>query len=132
MAEQVADDGFGFFNATFPGGVTVTPDQVIMISGSGSLAGLGPKAGQSCNPGALGFGAIAVNPVVDAVVIRGSSDVLINGRQAGRIGDPVNRLDVVVAGSSSVYINGKPATRRSDLTAKKRKIVTDANQVFIG
>ena len=128
----MANAAFGFFSEVFPGNVTVTPDAVITLPSSGKLAGLGPKSGSSCNPGSLGIDSIAVNPLVSAVVLRGSSNVLINGRQSGRIGDPVNRADMVVAGSSTVFINNIPATRRMNLTLKLRTIVTDANQVYIG
>ena len=42
----------------------------------------------------------------DSVLANGSSTVRINGKQAGRIGDPVACGSVVAQGSSNVFIGG--------------------------
>lgn len=125
-------DSFGFFDENISEGVSITPQKVIKFPSAGNLAGLGPKVAKSVNPGNLGIGSVALNPLNSAVILKGSSNVYINGRQAGRIGDPVNRLDRVVRGSGSVFINNIPATRRKDKTMLRRNVVTDANNVYIG
>lgn len=128
----MSDESFGFVNPNISEGVSIEPDIVSPIPNSGNTAGLGPKVGSSINPNGGGVGMLALNPTVSAVILIGVPTVLINGRQAGVIGNPVDMNDLVVKGSSTVFINKLPATRRKDLTMLKRSVVTDANSVYIG
>ena len=47
-----------------------------------------------------------VHPAHSGNIAGGSSTVYINGRQAGRIGDPVSCGGSVAVGSSNVFIGG--------------------------
>ena len=52
----------------------------------------------------------------DGGVVQGSSNVFIDGKAAGRVGDKTN-CGVIVRGSSNVFINGKPMARAGDNTS---------------
>lgn len=70
-----------------------------------------------------------------------SSDVIINGRGAGRQGDHYavhgclvhpGHPDVIVSGSSTVFINGRPAARKGDSVSLGGSVAQGSDDVFIG
>ena len=71
----------------------------------------------------------------------GSSDVLINGLSAGRVGDTYQshgclvhpgHSDTIISGSSTVFINGKPAARIGDSVSNGSSVGEGSTNVFIG
>lgn len=75
-------------------------------------------------------------PHVGGPVISGSPTVIIAGKPAARVGDPLvcnaSPPDSIVQGSGTVLINGKPAARIGDKTAHGGAIVAGAPTVLIG
>ncbi|PPC76535.1 hypothetical protein C4K68_14945 [Pokkaliibacter plantistimulans] len=75
-------------------------------------------------------------PHVGGPVNAGSSDVMIEGMPAARVGDNLvcqkGPPDTINAGSSTVRINGQPAARMGDSTAHGGKILAGAASVRIG
>lgn len=74
-------------------------------------------------------------PHVGGPIVEGSSDVLIGGMPAARVGDMatcVGPPDKVASGSATVFINGKAAARMGDSTSHGGKIVTGCSTVLIG
>lgn len=74
-------------------------------------------------------------PHVGGPILEGSTDVLINGLPAARVGDAalcVGPADKISSGSSTVFINGKPAARMGDSCAHGGKIIIGSSNVFIG
>jgi len=70
-----------------------------------------------------------------------SPDVFINGRGAGRVGDPYtphgciahpSHADRIAAGSSTVSINGIPAARVGDAVTLAGTVRDGSGNVFIG
>ncbi len=70
-----------------------------------------------------------------------STDVLINGLGAGRLGDHYAKhgcvvhsahADVIASGSGSVYINGLPAARVGDKVSIAGTVRDGSGDVFIG
>ena len=70
------------------------------------------------------------------VIIEGSSDVLIEGKRAARVGDKAaceaGGPDIVIEGAAMVQINGKPAAKVGSKTAHGGEIVSGALEVLIG
>jgi uncharacterized Zn-binding protein involved in type VI secretion len=78
------------------------------------------------------------------VIATASTDVVINGRGAARIGDistphlrPGGRSCVVhvapiITGSSSVFINGRPAARQGDALGACTRVALGSFNVNIG
>lgn len=71
----------------------------------------------------------------------GSSNVLINGKPAGRKGDPYPvhgckyhspHAGNISSGSNSVFINGKPAARVGDSVSCGGSVATGSDDVSIG
>lgn len=74
-------------------------------------------------------------PHVGLMIVEGSSNVMINGMGAARMGDKalcVGSSDSIVQGSSSVLINGKPAARMGDMTSHGGQITGGSSNVIIG
>lgn len=74
-------------------------------------------------------------------LIEGSSNVFINGKKAGRIGDsyPAHNCyihpphtGVIASGSNSVYINGKGAGRIGDAVSCGGVVAESSPDVYIG
>lgn len=77
------------------------------------------------------------------VIATASSDVVINGRGAARVGDvstphlrpgkicPTHVAPIIV-GSSSVFINGRAAARVGDPLAACTRVATGSSDVIIG
>ena len=77
------------------------------------------------------------------VIATASSDVLINGRGAARVGDVSSKhlrpakkcpphVAPIVTGSSSVFINGRPAATVGSKLAGCTVIATGSGDVIIG
>lgn len=78
------------------------------------------------------------------VIGTASTDVLINGRGAARVGDlavshlrPAGRKCVphtppIIQGSTSVFINGRPAARQGDALAACTRVALGSTDVNIG
>lgn len=74
-------------------------------------------------------------PHVGGPIAAASSNVIIGGMPAARVGDKAICCcppDTIAAGSSSVLINGKPAARLGDSTAHGGKIIVGCPTVLIG
>jgi len=74
-------------------------------------------------------------PHVGGPIVKGPPNVLIGALPAARVGDMaicVGPPDKVSAGSSGVMINGKQAARMGDSTAHGGKIVMGCPTVLIG
>ncbi len=74
-------------------------------------------------------------PHVGGPIVKGSSNVLIGGCPAARVGDAavcIGPPDKVSAGSSSVLINGKAAARMGDAMKHGGKIAAGIPTVLIG
>lgn len=74
-------------------------------------------------------------------LITASSNVLINGRGAGRVGDSYaphscpshpSHSGVIASGSSSVFINGKAAGRIGDPVSCGGSVAEGSQNVFVG
>ena len=98
-------------------------------------SGAGPKAARLGDIGA-GHGCFPPTPI-----IAGSPDVLINGRPAARVGDPLllhgcgncpPHPRSISAGSGNVIINGKPAARVDDAIGCGGKLSSGSGDVLIG
>lgn len=71
----------------------------------------------------------------------GSADVFINGKAAGRVGDPYNphgcdvhapHSGVIASGSGSVFINGIPAGRIGDSVSCGGSVAEGSPDVIVG
>lgn len=78
-------------------------------------------------------------PPVD--LASGSSNVFVNGKAAGRVGDPYNphgcqvhapHSGVIASGSGSVFINGIPAGRIGDSVSCGGSVAEGSPDVFVG
>ncbi len=74
-------------------------------------------------------------------LVTASSNVFINGRGAGRVGDSYaahgcinhpSHSGVIASGSSSVFINGKAAGRIGDAVSCGGSVASGSSNVFIG
>lgn len=74
-------------------------------------------------------------------LITASSNVFINGKEAGRVGDSYavhgcivhpSHSGVVASGSSSVFINGQPAARIGDPVSCGGTVAEGSPNVYIG
>lgn len=65
------------------------------------------------------------------VVTGGSSDTLVNGKPAARIGDDTSNGGAVVEGSSNVFINGKPAAVVGGKNGCGGVVVGGSSNVFV-
>src|SRR6516165_12348449 len=65
------------------------------------------------------------------VVSGGSSDTLVNGKPAARIGDDTSNGGAVVEGSSNVFINGKPAAVVGGKNGCGGVVVGGSSNVFV-
>ena len=97
------------------------------------MAGIS-RLGDMCGPSPATFSPV---PLVE-----GSSNVLVNGMPAGRVGDisslscmtsyPFScRIDVMSQGSSSVFVNGIPVARMGD-SIMDAFMVEGSSDVFAG
>lgn len=98
-------------------------------------SGAGPQAARLGDMGA-GHGCFPPTPIM-----AGSPDVLINGRPAARVGDPLllhgcgncpPHPRSISAGSGNVIINGKPAARAGDAIGCGGSISNGSGDVLIG
>lgn len=75
-------------------------------------------------------------PQADLKLKEGSSNILINGKSAVRVGDKltckVDQEPAVAEGSSTVLFNGKPAARFGDAIEKGGSINQGSSNVLIG
>lgn len=78
---------------------------------------------------------------VPTALVSASSDVFINGRAAGRIGDSYAphgcvahpaHSGAIASGSGSVFINGRAAGRVGDPVSCGGSVAEGSNDVFIG
>lgn len=73
---------------------------------------------------------------VGGIILEGSSDVLIDGRAAARLGDKAKcehgSPDKIIQGSASVFIDHKPAARMGDKTEHGGVIAEGSSNVLIG
>lgn len=65
------------------------------------------------------------------VVTGGSSDTIVNGKPAARVGDDTSNGGAVVEGSSNVFINGKPAAVVGGKNGCGGVVVGGASNVFV-
>lgn len=65
-------------------------------------------------------------------IVKGSSDVLINGMPAATVGSKTACGASVAVGSSTVFINGKPAAILGAATTHGGVIVSGSGNVLIG
>lgn len=65
-------------------------------------------------------------------VVSGSSDVIINGIPAARVGDTAACGAMITTGSCSVFINGKPAAFMGSATSHGGIIIGGSPNVLIG
>ena len=74
-------------------------------------------------------------------LVTASTDVIINGKGAGRVGDsyaphgcvaPPTQSGVIASGSASVYINGKAAGRIGDSISCGGSVAAGSSNVMIG
>lgn len=74
-------------------------------------------------------------------LVTASSDVIINGKGAGRVGDSYaphgciahpTHSGVIASGSASVFINGKPAGRIGDTVSCGGSVAVGSDNVIIG
>ncbi len=100
-----------------------------------SASGAGPKAARLGDLGA-GHGCFPPTPILS-----GSPDVLINGRPAARVGDPLllhacpncpPHPRSISVGSGNVIINGKLAARVGDAIGCGGSISSGSGDVLIG
>lgn len=64
-------------------------------------------------------------------IASGSDSVMVEGKQAARVGDATGCGSTVIEGSADVFINGKPAAVQGDATGCGGSIVTGSASVFI-
>jgi uncharacterized Zn-binding protein involved in type VI secretion len=65
------------------------------------------------------------------VVTGGSSDTMIGGKPAGRVGDDTTNGGPVVEGSPNVFINGKPAAIVGGRSGCGGVVIGGSSNVFI-
>lgn len=74
-------------------------------------------------------------------LVTASTDVIINGKGAGRVGDSYaphgcinhpSHSGVIASGSTTVFINGKPAGRVNDPVSCGGSVAQGSPNVFIG
>ncbi len=74
-------------------------------------------------------------------LISASSNVIINGKGAGRVGDSYaahgcvvhpSHSGTIASGSTTVFINGKPAGRIGDSVSCGGSVAEGSGNVFIG
>lgn len=74
-------------------------------------------------------------------LISASSNVIINGKGAGRVGDSYaahgcvvhpSHSGTIASGSSTVFINGKPAGRISDSVSCGGSVAEGSGDVIVG
>lgn len=74
-------------------------------------------------------------------LVSASSDVIINSKGAGRVGDSYAphgcvahgaHSGVIASGSTTVFINGKPAGRVGDAVSCGGSVAVGSNNVIIG
>jgi uncharacterized Zn-binding protein involved in type VI secretion len=73
----------------------------------------------------------APNPCGSGAVASGSSDVIVEGKQAARAGDSAGCAGTIIEGSPDVFINGKPAAVQGDKTGCGGTITSGATGVFV-
>ena len=76
-----------------------------------------------------------VTPHVGGPVLSGSSNVLIQGMPAARVGDTAGCVGppaAIVTGSATVLINNKPAAKQGSSTSHGGSIIAGASRVLIG
>jgi uncharacterized Zn-binding protein involved in type VI secretion len=71
------------------------------------------------------------NPCPSGTVASGSSDVTVEGKQAGRAGDSAGCAGSITEGSPDVFINGKPAAVQGSKTGCGGTIASGATGVFV-
>ena len=80
-------------------------------------------------------------PCAPTALVTASTDVIINGKGAGRIGDSYaphgcvahpTHSGVIASGSVSVYINGKAAGRIGDSVSCGGSVAVGSSNVMIG
>ena len=71
------------------------------------------------------------NPCPSGTVASGSSDVTVEGKQAGRAGDSAGCAGTITEGSPDVFINGKPAAVQGSKTGCGGTIASGATGVFV-
>ena len=78
---------------------------------------------------------------VPTALVTASTDVIINGKGAGRVGDSYaphgcvehqTHSGVIASGSASVYINGKAAGRIGDSVSCGGSVAAGSSNVMIG
>lgn len=74
-------------------------------------------------------------------LVTASTDVIINGKGAGRVGDSYaphgcinhpSHSGVIASGSATVFINGKPAGRVNDPVSCGGSVAQGSPNVFVG
>jgi len=77
------------------------------------------------------------DPHLNTVIIDGSSNVFVNGKNTAFQGCLVFCGDTLGVGSNNVYINGKSVSRLNDLTTfhngacTESRIITGSNNCFV-
>ena len=70
-------------------------------------------------------------PAAQSIVTGGSSNTMIDGKPAGRVGDHTTDGGSVVEGSPDVFINGKPAAIVGGRNGCGGVVVGGSSNVFI-
>jgi uncharacterized Zn-binding protein involved in type VI secretion len=70
-------------------------------------------------------------PAAQGVITGGSTDTMIDGKPAGRVGDPTTNGGSVVEGAPNVFINGKPAAIVGGKIGCGGVVVGGSSNVFI-
>lgn len=76
-----------------------------------------------------GLGAVAAQPA--GVVTQGSSDTMIGGKPAARVGDGTTNGAPLVEGSRDVFINGRPAAIVGGTSGCGGVLIGGSSNVFI-
>lgn len=83
-----------------------------------------------------------LDPVGAGVIISGSCDVLVNGKQAARVGDPVSphisawgayhKKNTIILGECTVLVNGKPMAHQGSLVSCGDIVLLGSCDVLVG
>ena len=73
----------------------------------------------------------STKPCPAGAVTSGSSDVMVEGKQAARAGDGAGCAGTIIEGSPDVFINGKPAAVQGDKTGCGGTIISGVTGVFV-
>ena len=132
------DRATGDLSVNATGNINIKAAGTITINGAKIKLNCGDFMPSATRLGDVDTGHDACGPTA---LVSASSNVIINGKGAGRVGDSYaphgcvahpSHSGTIASGSSSVFINGKPAGRVSDSVSCGGSVAQGSSDVIIG